>query len=521
MPFTDFSGDRKYNASAFREYFGSLLENGVIGQEGNELLVKPQAVPNKTVYIDTGTIFIEGAIRVLQSPQTLSFADNTSGLARIDRVIARLNFTDRKIEFAVLQGTPAASPVAPALTRNSSCFEVALADISLANGYSSIIAGIITDKRSDETVCGYFKYKAKPAWYPEGGTPSIDAWMYTNFRNQLSSGERADIEANSSLMSIILDSPLYNFTLGLKSMEMVLNAAYVGTKTCTNGETLSGIIYCDSFTVPAGVTVYTPSGTLCLIVCEGTADISGTIDASGKGGAGGTGCAGNPVSGGNGGGNVHLIANKITGTGTIKANGVNGAAGTSGTPSGSAPGNAGGTGYLSFGKTAEGGGSSYYTSSTGSAGGAATCGISWTRTTLLGLWELMHPQTTGGAGGGGGMVDASTSNGGKSAAGGAGAGGNSGGGGSTASSDTQNGGAGGGGGGLIILFSRSSISVISLQATGGNGGAAGGGTSPHAGGGGGGGAIICLSKSDASIKTVSGGIGENLGSAGISISSIF
>lgn len=202
MPFTDSSGDRKYSSSAWREYFSSLLENGIIGQEGNELQVKPQTVANKSIYVDTGSIFIEGAIRVLQIAQTLAFSDNTSGNPRIDRVVARLDYTNRKIEFAVLQGTPVANPVAPSLTRNTSLYEMVLADVTLVNGFSTITGAMVTDKRTDEALCGYFKYKAKPAWYPSGSVTK-DAYMYLLFRSQLTSQEIADIEANPSLMSII------------------------------------------------------------------------------------------------------------------------------------------------------------------------------------------------------------------------------------------------------------------------------------------------------------------------------
>ena len=154
LPFTSQDGDRKYSALEWREYFSRLIHNGLIQNAANECQVKPQAVPNKTVYVDTGVVFINGAMRVLDAPVTLAVAENTSGNPRIDRVVARLDEADRTIEFAVKQGTPAGSPVAPALTKTEGVYELGLADLTLANGYSTITSGAISDKRWDVSLCG-------------------------------------------------------------------------------------------------------------------------------------------------------------------------------------------------------------------------------------------------------------------------------------------------------------------------------------------------------------------------------
>lgn len=198
FPFTSVAGDRQYSASEWREYFDALLTSGVVGEYENQLQIKAQSTPNKTVYVDTGAILINGALRSITSVVNLPIADNTSGNPRIDRIVARLNYTDRKIEFVVKQGTPASSPSPPALTRDGNHWELSLARITVANGFSTIISGSITDERGDESVCGYFKYRAKLM-----GQVAVDAWMYTNFRHQLTPTEIATIEADSGLMSVI------------------------------------------------------------------------------------------------------------------------------------------------------------------------------------------------------------------------------------------------------------------------------------------------------------------------------
>lgn len=148
MPFNDVGGDRTYSSADWRTYFDGLVVSGVMGAVGNELKVVQQTVPNKTVKIDTGSVFIKGAVRQIDTALNLTIADNTSGNPRIDRVVARLNTTDRKLEFAVKQGTPASSPNAPALTQTATTYELSLAKIAVANGFSTITNANITDERT-------------------------------------------------------------------------------------------------------------------------------------------------------------------------------------------------------------------------------------------------------------------------------------------------------------------------------------------------------------------------------------
>jgi hypothetical protein len=147
MPHTSIGGDREYGSAEWREYFNTLVKNGVVPGRDNELEVKPQGTPNKTVYIDLGAIFINGAIRIVDNVINLSFTDNTSGSTRIDRVVARLNLQEstRKLEFAVKEGDPGGG--APALTQTADIYEVSLAQVELANGYSTITSSEITDER--------------------------------------------------------------------------------------------------------------------------------------------------------------------------------------------------------------------------------------------------------------------------------------------------------------------------------------------------------------------------------------
>ena len=147
MPFNDVASDRLYSASDWSEYFKNLVTNGVVAESQNKLLIVQQSVPNKSIQISTGSVILNGAMRIIDLPITLTIGDNTSGNPRIDRVVARLNVAGRKIEFAILQGTPAGTPTAPSLTQNTTTWEISLARIAVANGFSSVVTGNISDER--------------------------------------------------------------------------------------------------------------------------------------------------------------------------------------------------------------------------------------------------------------------------------------------------------------------------------------------------------------------------------------
>lgn len=153
FPFNSIGGDRTYNASVFRDYFKLLLDDGIL--EG--FTVEQNATPNKTVQLNEGRVFIQGIGFEIATPVSLTVADNISGNPRIDRVVLRVDYTARLVSAEILQGTPAVSPVAPDLTRDTGTWELSVAQILLANGFSTILNASITDERLDESVCGFSK----------------------------------------------------------------------------------------------------------------------------------------------------------------------------------------------------------------------------------------------------------------------------------------------------------------------------------------------------------------------------
>lgn len=148
--------DRVYNASMFAHYFNLLVKNGVFANPATSLQVVANATPNMQVVVNPGSAWINGYYMTVLSGSTevLSIELASAALNRIDSVVVGLNLINRQMSVYIKQGTPAASPVAPSLTRNNDVYELELAQISVAAGIGSIIQDYITDMRQNSSRCG-------------------------------------------------------------------------------------------------------------------------------------------------------------------------------------------------------------------------------------------------------------------------------------------------------------------------------------------------------------------------------
>jgi len=100
-----------------------------------------------TVKVKSGQAFVEGFFFESDAQESLTISAAHATLPRIDRVVVRLDRTANTIDLAVLAGTPNASPAIPALTQNSTTWEIALARVAVAAADTSIAAGDVTDER--------------------------------------------------------------------------------------------------------------------------------------------------------------------------------------------------------------------------------------------------------------------------------------------------------------------------------------------------------------------------------------
>jgi hypothetical protein len=114
------------------------------------LLVVETSPASAAVKVNIGRAFVDGAWYETDAAETLSIAANNdgSGFARIDTIVLRKSYAVQTVRLAVLQGTPAASPAAPTLTQNSSTWEYPLANVAVANLFTTIVNANITDRRT-------------------------------------------------------------------------------------------------------------------------------------------------------------------------------------------------------------------------------------------------------------------------------------------------------------------------------------------------------------------------------------
>lgn len=128
-----------------RANVGPLLGSGTQPYEG--LAVQAQNPTTASIDVLSGGALVQGIAYLNDGTETFVITANASGNARIDTVILRADYAQQTVRLAVLPGTPAASPVPPTLTQSLGImWEIPLADIAVANGFTSISQGNITPR---------------------------------------------------------------------------------------------------------------------------------------------------------------------------------------------------------------------------------------------------------------------------------------------------------------------------------------------------------------------------------------
>jgi hypothetical protein len=149
--------DRAVTSEVLRQIYKRYFTNGVFGISDSTCFQVSVATGGAGVSIAPGACQIQGATGYEENAVTLEITPNSANLPRIDTVVARLNDNSdyRSIYFDILEGTPAATPAAPALTQSDSVCELGLCNIARAANSSVITNSNITDTRADSARCGY------------------------------------------------------------------------------------------------------------------------------------------------------------------------------------------------------------------------------------------------------------------------------------------------------------------------------------------------------------------------------
>lgn len=149
------SYDRTYSSADVAAYFASFIGNGVYASPANQLKVSP-ANGKMAVNVAVGKAWINGYFYELSdSAKELTIATGDANNPRIDKVVCSLNLSNRLIELKVIQGAASANPQPPTHSREDEVFDLVLAEVAVAAGAVELSDEDITDKRPDNTVCGF------------------------------------------------------------------------------------------------------------------------------------------------------------------------------------------------------------------------------------------------------------------------------------------------------------------------------------------------------------------------------
>mgnify|MGYP006971252531 CR=1 FL=1 len=143
--------DRAEEASFFAKYFSQLISNGVFPNPSTNMQVL--ATTGMNIKVDLGVCYINGYMGWVDVVEIFEIEESDLQ-ARIDRIVARLDFTDKSIKLAIKKGTAQGNPVAPELQRDYDIYEIGLADIRVNANAIEITQANITDLRLNTELCG-------------------------------------------------------------------------------------------------------------------------------------------------------------------------------------------------------------------------------------------------------------------------------------------------------------------------------------------------------------------------------
>ncbi len=158
MPLYDRAADSAVLRGLIKRYFST----GVFGIPATGLQIT--AGEGMTVTVLPGAFNIEGVTGWEDSNRTLAL-EAADALDRIDLVVLRLDdsLSARKTDLYIVKGVASDSPAAPTLTRNSTVYELCLAQVFVPAGSTAVTTARITDTRLNTELCGTVGY-ALGAW---------------------------------------------------------------------------------------------------------------------------------------------------------------------------------------------------------------------------------------------------------------------------------------------------------------------------------------------------------------------
>ena len=157
--FDSISQDRVYFSLFFAQFLGAINGNGITNTTSDFNFSSTGTDMVST--IGAGQGIIEGRFIVSDSNFNVTHSNADPTNDRIDRIVLRMSLDQaaRSIVIAISEGTPAATPAPPALTRTDDLYELSLYQVRVPAASSIIPQGNQTDERADRTLCGQVFYR--------------------------------------------------------------------------------------------------------------------------------------------------------------------------------------------------------------------------------------------------------------------------------------------------------------------------------------------------------------------------
>ena len=144
-------GDRLYSPTSFELWLKKFFTSGVF--EG-DLFVS--ATSGMNVSVSDGYANVDGKVRFFPSDNVLTIPAAGANTVRIDTIVIERNEGDRNISLKVVEGTPTTDePIPTPPVREDGVYQLVIAEVYVGEAVSEITQANITDKRLDDTVCGY------------------------------------------------------------------------------------------------------------------------------------------------------------------------------------------------------------------------------------------------------------------------------------------------------------------------------------------------------------------------------
>lgn len=149
------NGDRKYSAEDFAAFFRDFFTNGVVATDTSYLQVRAKSEFDLT--IKKGVCYIDGKFFRPGSDLTVVIPGSDTVNDRIDLVVIRCDYAERKVYPTVIKGAVAVNPERPVLQRNTDKYDLGIAAVYVKANALVITDSDITDLRFDEAYCGIMR----------------------------------------------------------------------------------------------------------------------------------------------------------------------------------------------------------------------------------------------------------------------------------------------------------------------------------------------------------------------------